>query len=85
MRSLLRRRSLRTECILGASTLRLVERARSCLVDRNVRLFVDFFFSKELIDLERIAIARALLRNPTVLLLDEVRLKRCFCARLLTM
>jgi ABC-type Na+ transport system ATPase subunit NatA len=60
---------------LGALILRLVERARSYLVDKNVSLCTcsddnRFIFFSE----ERIAIARALLRNPKVLLLDEVNL-----------
>ena len=60
---------------LGALTLKSVERAHSYLADKNVSLCTSsdvirfIFLSKE-----RIAIARALLRNPKVLLLDEVNL-----------
>ena len=56
--------------------LRSVERAHSYLVDKNVSVCISsddnrfMFLSKE-----RIAIARALLRNPKVLLLDEVNLE----------
>jgi hypothetical protein len=61
---------------LGALTQRSEERGHSYLGDKNVSVwtFSDdnrfIFLSKE-----RIAIARALLRNPKVLLLDEVILE----------
>ena len=60
---------------LVGSTLRSVERAHSYLADKSVSVRISsddnrlIFLSKE-----RIAIARALLRNPKVLLLDEVNL-----------
>ena len=60
---------------LGGLILRSVERAHSYLVDKNVSLRTssdDNRFIK--ISIERIAIARALLRNPKVLLLDEVNI-----------
>ena len=59
---------------LGALTLRLVERAHSYLEDKNVSTDIssDTKQSDDNLTEERIAIARALLRNPKVLLLDEV-------------
>ena len=55
--------------------LRSVERVHNCLVVRSVSRYSSHgWFTSSLIDfsrLERIAIARALLRNPKVLLLDE--------------
>jgi len=65
-----------------ALTRKSVVRVHSCLVARNVRLQLRLMLINTCIDhcsvLERIAIARALLRNPKVLLLDEVR-DRCQC------
>ena len=57
-----------------ASIRKSVARARSCLVAKSVRSFASSLFDHVLTGVraaERIAIARALLRNPKVLLLDE--------------
>ncbi len=58
-----------------ALTLKLVGRVLSCLVVKNVRFscsrIVNLADHCACATLERIAIARALLRNPRILLLDE--------------
>lgn len=53
------------------STLKSVARARSCLAVRNVCPLLSYLWQVAYHSLERIAIARALLRNPKILLLDE--------------
>ena len=55
-----------------ASIQKLEEKVHSCQVAKSVRILVFLSTITESLPSERIAIARALLRNPKVLLLDEV-------------
>lgn len=53
--------------------LNVVNVVYKCLVDKNVSFHVIFYFNStnSLPSIERIALARALIRSPSVLLLDE--------------
>jgi ABC-type arginine transport system ATPase subunit len=67
--------------LVAALTQKLVAKAPSCQVDRSVcsaQCDCEVLLMPDPVS-ERIAIARALLRNPKVLLLDEVR-SATFCA-----